>query len=257
MKVLIIEDEAPAFRKLQKNLEEIDAGIEIVDVIDSVDDSIKWLNNHSHPDLIFMDIQLSDGLSFEIFEKVEITKPIIFTTAFDEYILKAFKVNSIDYLLKPIKKDDLEASLNKYKKIKEEFSERGNNQIDIQSVLEHVNAATKKFKKRLLSRHGDKLISINTDDCISFHIHNGVIYATTFENKKYILDGTLDDLQNELDPELFYRANRQYLIHYTGIDTVSKYFKGKLLIELKCQSEDQIIVSAEKSSDFKHWFGNI
>ncbi len=251
MKVLIIEDEAPAFRRLQKILEELRPGIEIIDVIDSVEASVKWLKNHNHPDLIFMDIQLSDGISFEIFDHVTITNPVIFTTAFDEYMLRAFKVNSIDYLLKPIKTEDLTLSLQKYEAMKSAFSEQGG--PDITALIQQITLDDKKYKSRFLVKKGERLLSIETTNIAYFQTRNGVVSLVTDTGQKHLVDYTLDELSSQLDPSDFFRANRQYLIHYNMIKEVHRYHKGKLLVEGTLSTEDQILVSEEKSSLFKKW----
>ncbi|MTI41447.1 LytR/AlgR family response regulator transcription factor [Fulvivirga lutimaris] len=254
MKILIIEDEAPAFRRLQKVLEEINPDIEIVEVIDSVEESVKWLGNNDAPDLIFMDIQLSDGISFEIFEKVKIIKPVIFTTAFDEYMLKAFKVNSIDYLLKPVKREELAASLQKYNDLKSSFSSNGT--PDLNALIGQIRMDDKKYKSRFLIKQGERLISVETVDIAYFYTRNGVVYLVTMEDKKYLMDSNLDELVNQLDPEKFYRANRQYLISFQSINATHKYHKGKLLIELHQKTDDPVTVSVEKATDFKNWLGD-
>ena len=253
MTVLIIEDEAPAFRRLQKLLEEVDDSIQIVEVFDGVKEAVKWLNYHQCPDLIFMDIQLSDGLSFEIFEKVEINKPVIFTTAFDEYMLKAFKVNSIDYLLKPINKNDLHRSLEKYKNLKSQFSETET--PSIQELIKNIRLDDRKFKSRFLVKMGEKMMSVETEDILCFFAHAGLVYLQTKAGKKYLMDQTLDEIIKELDPERYYRANRQYILNYTSIETVHKFGKSKLLVETTFAHEEQIIVSSEKATAFKQWLG--
>lgn len=254
MKVLIIEDEAPAFRRLQKILDEVDPAIEIVDVIDSVEDSVKWLRNHTAPELIFMDIQLSDGISFEIFEQVKITSPVIFTTAFDEYMLRAFKVNSIDYLLKPIKQDDLARSLHKYAGMKEAFS--ANNSCDLNDLIRNIQLNDRKYKARFLVKKGEQLVSVQSGDIAFFFARNGIIHLQTSEGKVYLVDFTLDELEKQLDPDHFYRANRQFILHFSAIKTVHKWYKSKLLIEPSQAIDDKIIVSAEKASSFKQWLGD-
>jgi DNA-binding LytR/AlgR family response regulator len=253
MRVLIIEDEAPAYRRLEKLLEEVEPGIEIIDVIDSVEDAVKWIKNHKEPDVFFMDIQLSDGISFDIFEQVQIQTPVIFTTAFDEYMMKAFKVNSVDYLLKPIKKEDLAFSLNKYKNL---ASGNPSGNIDIRTILHDIELGRKKYRKRMLIRQSDRLLSIETSDVQCFYIHNGVVFAHTIHNKKHILDGTLDDIYSGLDPEIFFKANRQFVINYNFITSASRYHKGKIIVEMKIPTDDSIIISAERASEFKNWFGN-
>ncbi|MCE7991852.1 MAG: response regulator transcription factor [Roseivirga sp.] len=252
MKVLIIEDEAPAFRRLQKILDEIKPEIEIIDVIDSVEDSVKWLKNHQAPDLIFMDIQLSDGISFEIFEYVKITNPVIFTTAFDEYMLRAFKVNSIDYLLKPIKTDDLASSLKKYEEMRSAFMEKDHTR-DINTLIQHIRLDDKKYKNRFLVKKGDKLLSIESRDIAYFQTRNGVVSLVTLADRKHMVDYTLDELGQQLDPNDFFRANRQYLIHFSLIKEVHRYHKGKLLVEAKLKTDQPILISEEKSSLFKRW----
>ena len=251
MKVLIIEDEAPAFRRLQKILEELRPGIEIIDVIDSVEDSVKWLNNHNHPDLIFMDIQLSDGISFEIFDHVAISNPVIFTTAFDEYMLRAFRVNSIDYLLKPIKTEELAQSLQKYETMKAAFGTQAT--PDINALIQQITLDDKKYKSRFLVKRGEKLLSIEAANIAYFQTRNGVVSLVTDGGQKHLVDYTLDELSNVLDPSDFFRANRQYLIHYSMIKEVHRYHKGKLLVEGRLQTDDPILVSEEKSSLFKKW----
>lgn len=253
MKVLIIEDEAPAFRRLQKLLQEIDESIEIVEVFDGVNETVKWLSHHQAPDLIFMDIQLSDGLSFEIFEQVEINKPVIFTTAFDEYMLKAFKVNSIDYLLKPINQEDLQRSLDKYQNLKSQFSE--SNPPSIQELIKNIRLDERKFKSRFLVKMGEKMMSVETEDILCFFAKSGLVYLQTSGGKKYLMDQTLDEICNELNPEKYYRANRQYILNYAAIKAVHKFGKSKLLVETNFEHEEQIIVSSEKATAFKQWLG--
>ncbi len=256
MKVVIIEDEAPAFRRLQKLLEEVDPEIEILEVFDSVDQSIEWFRQGISPDLIFMDIQLSDGVSFDIFESVKIKAPIVFTTAFDEYMLKAFKVNSIDYLLKPIDKNDLKSALEKLKNLKESFApNEQNGNPELHNVIREIQLQSRSYKNRFLVKMGDKLLAIPLEEVAFFYTHNAVVYLVTIQGKKYIQDNTLDEIQQQLNPDQFYRANRQYILNLEKIAVVHRYHKGKLLVELLVPHEEQIIVSAEKATDFKSWFG--
>ncbi|WP_436515430.1 LytR/AlgR family response regulator transcription factor [Ekhidna sp. To15] len=250
MKVLIVEDEAPAFRRLEKILLEIDPTIEIVEVLDSVEDTVKWMNNHEHPDLALLDIQISDGISFQIFDQVEFKCPIIFTTAFDEYLLKAFKVNSIDYLLKPIKKEDLERSLEKYRNLQTNFSQNG---VDMAALLNQINLSETKHKSRFLVKQGDKMLAIRSEDIVCFQSKHGVIHINTKNDKTYLSDFTLDELSNQLDPRVFFRANRQFIVSADYITSVHKYFKGKLMIEMDHFSDEQILVSSEKATSLKQW----
>lgn len=250
MKVLIIEDEAPAFRRLQKILDEVRPGIEIVEVIDSVEDSVKWLKNHKAPDLIFMDIQLSDGISFEIFDHIKITNPVIFTTAFDEYMLKAFKVNSIDYLLKPIKTEELANSLQKFEAMKSYFGAESTN---INELIQQISLNDKQYKSRFLVKKGEKLLSVGVEEIAYFQTRHGVVSLATRSGQKHIIDYTLDELASLLDPKDFFRANRQFLINFSMIKEVHRYHKGKLLIESHQPVDEQVIISEEKSSLFKKW----
>lgn len=252
MQTLIIEDEAPAFRRLQKVLEEINSDIHILEVLDSVEESIKWFNNHKMPDIVFMDIQLSDGLSFEIFEKVHITSPVIFTTAFDEYMLKAFKVNSIDYLLKPIKKEDLAHSLKKYKELKSGFG-RPADQPDLNELIKTIRLDDKQFKNRFLVKKSDQLLSIPVEDVAFFHTHNGLVYLKTHAGRGFVLDFTLDEIMNQIDPNNFFRVNRQFVINFKSIKAVHKWYKGKLMVETYLPTDEQVTISAEKASQFKSW----
>lgn len=253
MRVLIIEDEAPAFRRLQKLLEEIQPDIEIIEVLDSVEESMRWFSTNHAPDLIFMDIQLSDGLSFEIFEQVKITQPVIFTTAFDEYMLKAFKVNSIDYLLKPIKIEELAQSMAKFKEMKAAFGQQNN--PDLNTLISQIKMDDRKYKTRFLVKTGDKLISVETSSIAYFQMRHGVVHLVTLDDKKYLMDQPLDELTQQLDPERFFRANRQFLIHFPAIKTVHKYHKGKLLVELNLTTSEPLTVSTEKATTFKEWLG--
>ena len=250
MKVLIVEDEAPAFRRLEKILSEINPEIEIVEVLDAVEDTVKWFNSHKMPDLVLMDIQISDGISFQIFDEVEVKCPVIFITAFDDYLLKAFKVNSIDYLLKPIKKEDLEIALNKYQHLKETFSSK---EIDMSVLLSKINLNDKNYKSRFLIKQGEKMLSIRSEDIVCFHTKHGVVHINTKSAKTYLSDYTLDDLMKQLNPDVFFRANRQFIVNAEFINLVHKHFKGKLLVELFSFSEEQILISSEKATTFKQW----
>ncbi len=250
MKVLIVEDEAPAFRRLEKILLEIDPTIEIVEVLDSVEETVKWMKNHDRPDLALMDIQISDGISFQIFDQIDVSCPVIFTTAFDEYLLKAFKVNSIDYLLKPIKKEDLERALEKYRNLQASFN---NNGLDMSALLSQINLTEAKYKSRFLVKQGDKMLAIRSEDIVCFQSKHGVVHINTKNAKTYLSDFTLDELSNQLDSQCFFRANRQFIVQADYITTVHKHFKGKLMIELAHFSDEQILVSSEKATSLKQW----
>jgi two-component system, LytTR family, response regulator LytT len=255
MQVLIIEDENPASRRLKNLIQEIDKEINIVGIIDSIEETIKFINSQPTPELIFMDIQLADGLSFSIFEHVKVEAPIIFTTAYDEYTLQAFKVNSIDYLLKPIKKEELEKSLQKYQNLKKQFSQVPDNQgINFQALIKALQTTpTKEYKTRFLVKMGERLISIPESEIAYFYADSKIVLLITQDNKKYAVDYSLDELENQLNPIYFYRLNRQFFTHFRAIQSVHNYFNGKLKIILKPEMKEEITVSREKSSDFKQW----
>ncbi len=248
MKVLIIEDEAPAYRRLEKILLEIDPSIKILEVIDTVEEAVNWFGQNSC-DLVLMDIQISDGISFQIFDKIEVKCPVVFTTAFDEYLLRAFKVNSIDYLLKPIKKEDLVRALNKYKRL------HGHSmpEADLSAILKKISLTEVNYKNRFLVKQGEKMLSIKSQDVVCFHSRHGVVHIVTNSGKTYLSDFTLDDLGSQLDPKNFFRANRQFMVNADYVGTVHKYFKGKLLVELNGFDAEDIVVSTEKASSFKEW----
>lgn len=251
IRVLIIEDEAPAYRRLDNLLRSQELDFEIVDVIDSIADSVKWLNNHSAPDLIFSDIQLSDGLSFEIYKKVEIHCPIIFTTAFDEFMLNAFQTNGIGYLLKPIQEVELSRSLEKFKKFRLQDNADSGNQIE--KLLEVLESGESRFRKRFLVRLGDRLIPVKTESVAYFCYTDGATEMIQHSGKRYIIDQPLDELEKQLDVEKFFRLNRQFLASEESIGSIHRYFKGKLKIDLKPETSEEVIVSRDKAAKFKIW----
>ncbi len=250
MKVLIIEDEIAASDNLAYLLKGIDATIEIVSVLDSVKSSVDFFERYHDVDLVFLDIHLADGLSFEIFEQVKITVPVIFTTAYDQYALKAFKVNSIDYLLKPIDEDELIASLEQFKV---QFQTSGLVKDQVSGLLNLIKKQNTSYKSTFLVHHRDEIIPIRTDQIAYFHIDTGIVKATTSDRNTYILDKKLEDLESELDPTLFCRVNRQVIVRKNAIHTIKHYFGGKLLVTVMPNFEDRIIVSKAKASDFKKW----
>ncbi len=255
MKILIVEDEAPATRRLTQLLKEIDGSIEILDCIDSIENTVKWLKHHQSPDIILMDIQLADGLSFEIFEKIQINIPVIFTTAYDEYTLKAFKVNSIDYLLKPIKKEELSHSLQKLNDLQKHFSQDNRNQLqsEVENLLKSLKTNQKEYKTRFLVKLGERLVALNVDEVAYFQAEEKIVLLITKEGKKYAVDYSLDELENLVSPDSFFRLNRQYIAHFQSIKTIHTYFNGKLKLELIPDIKQEVLISREKSSIFKEW----
>ncbi len=258
MKVLIIEDEELAVRKLQKTLQSVDAGAEVVGITDSIRASVKWLQDNKAPDLILMDIELADGQSFEIFDKVEVNSTVIFTTSYDEYALKAFKVNSVDYLLKPVQKEDLEAALDKYRKMKQLLSASdapGN--INVDNLVKELQQRlqTKEFRKRFLVKQGQKLVSVEVDDIAYFYSDGRVNFFKTNDNRKFIVDYTMDELEEMLDPARYFRISRSFYVSIQSVDQIHDYFGNRLLLNLLPAVDKEAIISREKVSDFKKWMG--
>ena len=248
MEILIIEDEEPAVQKLTRQLKSIDSNIKILDVLVSIEESVKWLKSHTAPDLIFMDIHLSDGASFEIFNEAEVNSPIIFTTAYDQYAVQAFKVNSIDYLLKPITQEDLVKSLNKYKNLNKQA-------IPDYSVLLKSLSKEKEYQKRLLVKYGATIKTLNVDDASYFYTEYKVVYVTTKDKNRFPVDYNLDQLQQLLSPDKFFRINRQFIINIDAIEKMVAFSKSRVKVMLKPPIDKDTIVSTERSSDFKKWLG--
>ncbi|MCK5677512.1 MAG: response regulator transcription factor, partial [Flavobacteriaceae bacterium] len=246
----IIEDEKPSARRLGRMLKEIN--IDAQAMLHSVAESIKWFqNNKQHPDLILLDIQLSDGLSFEIFEQVEVMSAIIFTTAYDEYALKAFKLNSIDYLLKPIDDDELKNAINKFKANQ---PKPHNLQVDLEQIKKLlINPLDRNFKDRFTVKIGQHLKIINTSEIDCFYSENKATYINTDEKRNYLIDNTLEQLEEQLDPANFFRVNRKFIINIEAIKDIISYTNSRLQIKLNHFSELDIIVSREKVKGFKNW----
>lgn len=249
MTIIIIEDEKPSARLLQRKVEKL--GFQITTLLHSVEEAINWFQNNSHPDLIFLDIQLSDGLSFEIFDVVDIKSAIIFTTAYDEYALRAFKLNSIDYLLKPIDEDDLEIAVNKFKARQPKAEPLSLDFETIKKML--VNPEVKNYKKRFTIKTGQHLKMINIDEVECFYSENKGTYLHTLDNRDYLLDGTLEQLEVELDPKDFFRVSRKFIIPMKAIRDIVVYSNSRLKVMLPTYKGDEVIVSRERVNDFKTW----
>ncbi|WP_411767103.1 LytR/AlgR family response regulator transcription factor [Winogradskyella sp. A3E31] len=249
MNIIIIEDEKPSARRLQRMLTALD--FEANTMLHSVEESIEWFQNNEHPDLIFLDIQLSDGLSFEIFEAIDIKSAVIFTTAYDEYALQAFKLNSIDYLLKPIDEDDLKNAIDKFKGRNPQKQDVTLNFEDIKKLL--VNPIEREYKKRFSVKVGQhiKLIPIEDIECV--YSENKGTYLFTTDKRNYLLDLTLDQLEDELEPQVFFRVNRKFFININAIKDIISYTNSRLKIILKHYDEEDIIVARERVKDFKNW----
>jgi DNA-binding LytR/AlgR family response regulator len=251
MNIIIIEDEKPAARLLQRKLEKL--GLKVNTMLHSVEESIHWFNDNSHPDLVFLDIQLSDGLSFEIFETIDIKSAIIFTTAYDEYALRAFKLNSIDYLLKPIDEEDLLIAVNKFKS---RNSSSPNLSLDFEMIKKMlVNPIDKTFKKRFTIKMGQQLKMIAIEEVECFYSENKGTYLHTFDNRDYLLDTTLEQLETELDPAAFYRVSRKFIIPLKAIKEIQLHSNSRLKVILPTYKDDEVIVARERVNDFKDWLG--
>lgn len=250
MKVLIIEDEIPAAKHLQQVLKET-GGMEVLDVLESIGETIEWFAKNPQPELVFLDIHLADGLAFEIFQHLRINCPIIFTTAYDEYALKAFKVNSVDYLLKPIEKADVQEAIKKLNTLKGS----GNLQVALKNLLEGLGMEPKYKSHFLIPSKGDKLIPLQTGNMACFYIDTGIVKAMTMEGTAYPIEYTLDELGTMLDPRVFFRANRQFIISRGAIKDVDIWFNSRLSINLQVSVPEKILISKARITEFKQWFG--
>lgn len=253
MNVVIVEDEVPAYENLAFLLNNIASDIHIVKVLDKVSSAIQFFNSpESDYDLVFMDIHLGDGLSFEIFDQAQLNAPIIFTTAYDQYALKAFKVNSIDYLLKPILEDELRFAMDKFKSSQKSILKK---QLVNELILD-LRKKNHTYKSTFLVYKKDALIPVKTADFAYFNIDLGIINGTTFDSNTYIINGTMDELEHELNPDIFYRANRQFIIQRLSVQKINLSFNGKLSIETRPKCDHEIIISKAKAKEFKLWMSN-
>jgi DNA-binding LytR/AlgR family response regulator len=250
MKVVVIEDEEAAAQRLKKMLSELDRDIEISATLDSIERSIAWFTSNTHPSLIFADIQLADGPSFEIFKKIKITAPVVFITAFDSHALEAFRFNGIDYLLKPIKKADVERSLKKYKTLGANSEQ---SQVNYHEILSAISNRNPVYQKRIVVRIGQTIRTIEIAEVAYFFTEEKIPFACMHDGKRVPLDLTLDELEKMLDPTEFFRINRQFIIHIRSIESMFSYSKSRIKIILKPRIETETIVSSERSPDFKQW----
>ena len=252
MKALIIEDEMMAAQALTKLIGKVSPETEVIDVLQTISEAKDWFKNNPMPDLVFMDIHLADGSSFAIFDKIDITCPVIFTTAYDEYALKAFEVNSIDYLLKPINKKDLERAMTKLKTF------TGAAKGDYKTLAEMIEDLKPKWKKFFLipEPEHNKLVPLAAKDIAYICIDDKMVKIVTFDHKSYYSNQTLDDLLEQLEPSAFFRANRQYIVARGSIKDVSIWFGNKLALNLNIEVPDKIIISKARVSEFKQWFAD-
>lgn len=252
MKAIIIEDEPLAAHTLETLVRELEPGWEIAATLQSIEESVEWLNGHPAPDVAFMDIHLADGSSFAIFDEAEVKCPIIFTTAYDEYALKAFTVNSVDYLLKPINKPDLERALAKLKTLHPAPSHNEQQEI-IHKLVEAMREKPAHYRSSLLVSEKDKLVPVAVKEIAYIYIDAGMVKAQTFGGRHYILDGPMEEVAQTLDPEAFYRANRQYIVARAAVRDISVWFGGKLAVNLAVPTPERIFVSRANAKEFKQW----
>jgi len=252
MKVIIIEDEIAACENFIYLLHQINPEIEVIKTLDSVRSAIHYFQNNDEVDLIFMDVHLGDGIAFDIFEEVAISTPIIFTTAYDQYAIKAFKVNSVDYLLKPINKEELRNAIAKF----EENSASIQDIKKIQKVLIEIKQQNKTYKTTFLVHQRGSLIPLKTEKIAFFNIDSGIVKGTTHSSESFIMDQKMEDLISEIDPSLFYRVNRQFIVQRTAIKKINYYFNGKLTLTVSPKFIESIIISKAKSTHFKEWMRN-
>jgi len=253
MDIIIVEDELHNVRLLKGMLQKLRPEWEVLDDFDSVADTVKWLQENSMPKLIFMDIQLTDGNCFSIFEKVDVSSMVVFTTAYDEYAIQSFKVNSIDYLLKPLKEQELEKAIEKFEKIYSAVEKAQAPAVDYSQLLEALSLGQKKYKKRFLVAGVSDFFKINSEDVAYFYTQNRTSFAVTYEGKEHVIDYTMEKLEQVLDPELFFRANRSYIINSEAIRKFESYFGGKLIVRLINPFKESVTVSRLKAAEFKEW----
>jgi len=256
MKVLIVEDEELGVKKLRGLLHEVNTDIQIVADTDSIESSVEWLKANPAPDIIFMDIELVDGQSFEIFERTEVKSPVIFITSYDEYAIQAFTVNSVAYLLKPIEKEDIVAAFDKFRQVKEFYSTNAPG-FSIDNLVEELQARMqpKTYRKRFLTKYSNKLISVETHEIAYFFTDSRVNFFRTYDNRRIAVDYSIEELEQMLDPSEYFRINRSYLVALKSVQKMDDYFGQRLILQLKPAAGEQVIISRERVSAFKTWMG--
>lgn len=253
MKVLIVEDELAASENLTYLLHSLDSSIQVLKILDSVKSAVNFLSRPHEAELVFMDIHLADGISFEIFDQVSFDIPVIFTTAYNQYTLKAFKVNSIDYLLKPIDKEELSDALEQFRV---QVREKGIADHQVKGLLDLINTKVKTYKTTFLVNQRDQLIPLKTEQIAYFRIDTGVVKGITSDNQSYSIERKLEEIEEELDPRDFYRVNRQFIIRREAIVNIKHYFNGKLIVSVHPACDERIVVSKAKATKFKEWMNS-
>jgi two-component system response regulator LytT len=253
LNVVIVEDEPVSARSLAAVMQKLDDTISVIAMLAGIDESVAWFDNPENScDLIFMDIRLADGISFDIFKKVKVSKPVIFVTAYNDYAIQAFKNNGIDYILKPFDEQEVEQALNKFKSLVAQPS-ASQDIPGIEELIEQMKTAPRAHKKSFLVHFRDKLIPVETNSISWFYTTNEVVYAQTNESRQYVIDFTMEQLEQQLEPSQFFRANRQFIINRKGITEVDFYFNGRLSVKIKPEPPERIIVSKARVPEFKTW----
>lgn len=251
LRIVIIEDEPATARNLLHMLQTIDGTISVMAMITTVKEAVNWFELKPEGyDLIFMDIRLADGISFDIFKKINITQPVIFVTAYNDYAIQAFKNNGIDYILKPFDQSEVEQALSKFKKLVS-YSDKVSNRFE--KLLEQLNQATKSYKKTFLVHFKDKLIPVEAAKIAWFYTANEMVYARTIDNQQHVMEFTMEQLEQQLDPQLFFRANRQFIINRNTVTEVDFYFNGRLSVKINPQPSELILISKARVPEFKSW----
>ncbi|MEZ4960394.1 MAG: LytTR family DNA-binding domain-containing protein [Saprospiraceae bacterium] len=258
MQVLIVEDEPLAVKKLTRLLSEVAFDVKVAGTAGSIRATVEWLEANPAPDLIFLDIELSDGQSFEIFQRTKVKSPIIFVTSYDEFALQAFKVNSVDYLLKPVQREDLEAAINKFRELKHQYA-RDVNPIsaNIENLLMSLTggAATKEYRSRFLVKHLQKFVSVEVGDIAYFWSEGRVNFFKTKEGQRYLVEYTMEEIEAMLNPRDWFRVSRQFIVSVPSVNEIHPYFNNRLRLHLKPQEPEEVTVSRERVADFKVWLG--
>ena len=255
MRVIIVEDELHNYRLLRGMVEKLRPEWQIVEWFESVKSTVAWLKSNPAPDLIFMDIQLTDGISFSIFDQVVVTSMVIFTTAYDEYALRAFQVNSIDYLLKPMKEEKLRLSIEKFEHMVSASNEKSESAPDYKELLQAITTGEKKYRKRFLISGASSYFKLDVQDVAWFYTENRVTTDVTFQGKEHVIDLTIEKLEEQLDPDLFFRTNRSSIVHIDAIRKFENHFGGKLILKLIAPFNETITISRLKATEFKDWVG--
>ncbi len=248
-RIIIVEDEQPAASRLQKMILALGDPVKIEATLDSVEDAVLWFQEHPHPDLAFFDIQLADGLSFNIFERTNVECPVIFTTAYDQYAIKAFKVNSIDYLLKPVSQEELKTAWDKFVNLQ---SDRSKNLPFVLAAMQQLQER-KEFKERFLIKKGDQFKYLKIKDVAYFYSENGLSFLIDHKGARYVIDDKIDTLEHELSPKQFFRINRKFVVGESAVSKISNYFNSRLILELQPSSKEEVIVARERVPKFKKW----